>query len=235
MPPPSYTPLIEHIWESLKKHYRPQALRELGYTFLVFALFSGLYIAIPHFGYVWTWSGSLPVGLWKKNNLRERSAYVSFCLQHPTYARFFRDYMMPDDDSHYPCPYGIPRFMKPIKAKVGDTIQLTRASALINNVPLANSETTSKSPALGIRVPQIQRGYYKVEAGTVWVFSTYNKASYDSRYYGAIPVSWIEDGVEPAFVYANPPDFLLSSPSNHPIHCLWRFCWISPSSSPSKL
>jgi len=43
-------------------------------------------------------------------------------------------------------------------------------------------------------------GLYGVEPGTVWVASTYNAGSYDSRYMGPIPTSQIRRRLRPLWL-----------------------------------
>src|SRR6266404_5862589 len=45
-------------------------------------------------------------------------------------------------------------------------------------------------------------GTYKVEPGTVWVVSSFNSYSFDSRYYGAIPTSAIRHHLRPLWTFA---------------------------------
>jgi type IV secretory pathway protease TraF len=51
--------------------------------------------------------------------------------------------------------------------------------------------------ALGRPLPQVPAGTYPVLPGTVWVISSYNRFSFDSRYFGPIP---LDEKVR----YANP-------------------------------
>ena len=45
-------------------------------------------------------------------------------------------------------------------------------------------------------------GTYRVEPGTVWVISSFNSYSFDSRYYGAIPESSIRHHLRPLWTFA---------------------------------
>jgi type IV secretory pathway protease TraF len=45
-------------------------------------------------------------------------------------------------------------------------------------------------------LPQIPLGSYVVRPGTVWVVSSYSPLSFDSRYFGAIPLGNIRAGLE---------------------------------------
>jgi type IV secretory pathway protease TraF len=99
------------------------------------------------------------------------------------------------------------------------------ASVLVNDVPLPNMLTKEGSTKLNIKVPRVPRGKYIVKPGTVWVFSSYNVRSYDSRYYGAIDIKQIYSGVEPVFVFSTNTDYVLKTSATP--YCFWRLCWFS--------
>lgn len=186
----------------------------------------GLYFLLPRFGFAWTWTGSLPIGLWRYNTQGVQSHYIAFCLPDGVYSHFFRDHVMSSDDhSPYPCPNNTSVFIKPVMARPGDQVELSSAAVRVNGVPLPRTATQQRSRKKGVVIPHISRGRYTTQSGTVWVFSTYNEASFDSRYYGPIDVRWIRSGAEPVLVYTDNPDYTLVT--SGAVHCLWRFCWVA--------
>ncbi len=207
-------------------HYKPAAWREVMWATCPAIVLWGTYASLPLFGYFYIWTGSLPIGLWRYNTEGLNSPYVSFCLPASVYSQFFRKHVLSDNDkTNYPCPDNIPHLVKPIIAKAGSTVELTTATVKVDGVPLPNTNTLKKSRAKGMPVPHIARGRYVVAAGTLWVISTYNNASFDSRYYGAIREQWIRSGVEPVLVYTDNPNYMIRTHGS--VYCLWGICKVS--------
>ena len=94
------------------------------------------------------------------------------------------------------CGDGYAPLLKPISARYGDTVTVSNAAISINGRRLPNSRQYAKD-ALGRPLPQVPAGTYPVLPGTVWVISSYNRFSFDSRYFGPIP---LDEKVR----YANP-------------------------------
>ena len=94
------------------------------------------------------------------------------------------------------CGDGYAPLLKPISARYGDTVTVSSAGIDINGRLLSNSKQYAKD-ALGRPLPQVPAGTYPVLPGTVWVISSYNRFSFDSRYFGPIR---IDERVR----YANP-------------------------------
>jgi type IV secretory pathway protease TraF len=78
--------------------------------------------------------------------------------------------------------------LKPIEARAGDYVTVTHSQISVNGRMLRN---TKAFPYDGQHRPMHRwpEGTYRVAPGTIWVISTYNIASYDSRYYGPIALS----------------------------------------------
>ena len=94
------------------------------------------------------------------------------------------------------CGDGYAPLLKPISARYGDTVTVSSAGIAINGRLLSNSKQYPKD-ALSRPLPQVPTGTYPVLPGTVWVISSYNRYSFDSRYFGPIP---LDEKVR----YANP-------------------------------
>jgi conjugative transfer signal peptidase TraF len=94
------------------------------------------------------------------------------------------------------CGDGYAPLLKPISARYGDIVTVSNAGIAINGRLLSNSKQYVKD-ALGRRLPQVPAGTYPVLPGTAWVISSYNRFSFDSRYFGPIR---IDERVR----YANP-------------------------------
>jgi conjugative transfer signal peptidase TraF len=80
--------------------------------------------------------------------------------------------------------------LKPVAAKAGDTVEVSGKGISVNGKLLANT-AAFKLDAKKRPMHIWPNGIYTVQPGTVWVLSTYNKYSYDSRYYGPIQLSTV--------------------------------------------
>jgi len=83
------------------------------------------------------------------------------------------------------CGDGYAPLLKPIAARAGDTITLSQAGVAVNGKLLQNSKQYPKD-GIGRPMPMVPFGTYAVLPGTVWVISSYNRFSFDSRYFGPV-------------------------------------------------
>ncbi len=84
--------------------------------------------------------------------------------------------------------------LKPISAVVGDIVEIEPNQRVkVNGIPLPNTQPLAA-------VPQFPPGIYEVKLGEYWVFSTYNKGSIDSRYFGPVSLSNINGQAKPIFI-----------------------------------
>jgi conjugative transfer signal peptidase TraF len=94
------------------------------------------------------------------------------------------------------CPDGAVPLLKPIVAKPGDTVEISVAGIAVNGHLLPQTAPVPKD-RLCRRLEAWPNGRYSVAAGTVWVASSYNRGSYDSRYMGPIPTRLIRSRLKP--------------------------------------
>ena len=136
-------------------------------------------------------SPSLPVGIYMVTSDRT-ATLVEFCPAQPyaslAAARGYRD--------EGNCADGGAPLMKPIAAHSGDTVKISATGIAVNGRDIPNSQP--------LMVDAQQRplqhwavGTYKVQSGTVWLISSYNRRSFDSRYFGPVKVALIRDRVRP--------------------------------------
>jgi len=83
------------------------------------------------------------------------------------------------------CGDGYAPLLKPIAARAGDTVTLNDAGVAVNGKLLQDSKQYPKD-GIGRPMPRVPFGTYAVLPGTVWVISSYNRFSFDSRYFGPI-------------------------------------------------
>jgi conjugative transfer signal peptidase TraF len=94
------------------------------------------------------------------------------------------------------CPDKYAALLKPVAARAGDTVEVGQMGISVNGKLLPNT-AAFKIDAKKRPMHVWPNGTYIVQPGTVWVLSTYNKYSYDSRYYGPIQLSTVITHAKP--------------------------------------
>ena len=126
-------------------------------------------------------SVSLPVGLYKMSS---KGSFVEFC---------------PDDYGlsavrHYRakgvCPDGAAPLLKPVVGKAGDQIIVRPTGVAVNGRLLPQTAPLSRDSE-GRPLTHWPFGSYTVARGMLWVASSYNSRSYDSRYFGPVAESTV--------------------------------------------
>lgn len=136
-------------------------------------------------------SPSLPLGLYLVAN-DSRGKLVEFCPPEP-FAKLAaaRGYRHAGS-----CPDGAAPLLKPVAAWAGDSVELTRAGISVNGHLLPRTAPLSRDTR-GRPLSSWPLRKYIVAPGTVWVASTFNPRSFDSRYFGPIRVDSIRNRVGP--------------------------------------
>jgi conjugative transfer signal peptidase TraF len=121
-----------------------------------------------------------------------QAALIEFCPQEP-YGAFAagRGYR-----SRGNCPDGAGPLMKPVIASAGDIVDVSKRGIAVNGVILPNTAPKKKDSHDRTMTPW-PFGQYRVAPGFVWVASSYNPWSFDSRYFGPIPVGIIRSRLRP--------------------------------------
>lgn len=142
-------------------------------------------------------SPSVPVGLWLLEQPAGigRGQVVAICppASPPFLEARARGYFVDGD-----CSSGTEPLLKPIAAVAGDTVEVTGRAVVVNGQPLANSAPLAADGA-GRPMPAV-RHVHQVPAGMVWVVSSHHAGSFDSRYFGPLPVSAIQAAARPVWV-----------------------------------
>lgn len=94
------------------------------------------------------------------------------------------------------CPNHYPPLLKPLVAVAGDYISIDQAIS-INGVPVDDSARLL-TDSDGRSMPNNAKSGI-VSEGEVWLLSSYNPKSWDSRYYGSLPAENIQGVVIPLF------------------------------------
>lgn len=143
------------------------------------ALF-GLFVVCDLSGIRFNTTPSLPVGIYIVAD--DKSPLIEFCPAGPPGALAARRGYRTSGD----CLDGASALLKPIVARAGDVVDVTADGIRVNELPVRNtaplSFDTEHRP-----LEHYPFGRYVVSEGEVWVASSYNKRSFDSRYYGPVP------------------------------------------------
>jgi conjugative transfer signal peptidase TraF len=94
------------------------------------------------------------------------------------------------------CPdYGSP-LLKPIAAREGDRVELSAAGIAVNGHAIANTAPRLRD-SMNRPLDHYPFGTYVVQPGDVWVASSWNYKSFDSRYFGPVRLSAIRHYLRP--------------------------------------
>lgn len=161
----------------------------------------GATLAGVAFGFVFNYTHSAPFGLYKGisdpvNIAHTPAPYVFFCpdrrwpsmIGQPNYR----------EPSHS-CPDGLSPLIKPVIAWPGDTVQTSSAGIVVNGRLIAHTATIDHDSE-GHPVHPYPPGTYTVAKNQLWVVSSFSPRSFDSRYFGPVPISSVHDWVEPFLV-----------------------------------
>jgi conjugative transfer signal peptidase TraF len=145
-------------------------------------------------------TASMPQGLWRVAPAAgpiPRGAIVSLCLPPSPLLRLAlrRGYL-----SAGPCPGGAEPLLKPVAAIVGDIVRVTTAGIAVDGLMLPNS-TGLRRDSAGRPLHPLPPGTYRVGPGAVWLVSSYAGKSFDSRYFGPVPVSAVHSTAQPVWVF----------------------------------
>jgi conjugative transfer signal peptidase TraF len=136
---------------------------------------------------------------------------VLVCLP-PAVARFAkaRGYV-PRGDS---CPEGVVPIGKRVLGVPGDTICVTVAGLRVNGTPVPNSQAL-RFDHRGRPLPRLVMGCSVVAPAHLWVVSSYSRASFDSRYFGAIASGDVCSSARVLWTWGAPEG--LSGPRHPPV------------------
>ena len=129
---------------------------------------------------------SLPIGLYVvTHGPPARGAVVLVCLPE-AWAELARSRgYVPNGNS---CPGGAMPVGKPVFALPGDTVVVTETGLLLNGGAVANTRPLELDRR-GRPLPRLKAGAHVVGAGELWIVSPYSPFSFDSRYFGAVPLA----------------------------------------------
>lgn len=156
---------------------------------LVFALGVAAYAL----GFRLNLSASIPPGVYRvTKDPVAKGSLVLVCLP-PTLSAFARsrDYVRAGSCKDGNAPVG-----KVVAAAAGDTVDVTANGLIVNGERLSNTRALAND-GRGRALPHIESGRYVVRTGQIWLVSSYSTRSFDSRYFGPVPIDRIVSTVRP--------------------------------------
>jgi conjugative transfer signal peptidase TraF len=135
-------------------------------------------------------SASLPLGLYLVT-AHPNANLVEFCPPEP-FAQLAMERWYRDTGS---CPDGGAPLLKPVVGRSGDLVEVSPQGIAVNGRVLPNTAPLKNDTKS--RLTPWPEGRYTVGSDSVWVASTYNRRSFDSRYFGPVPSSSIRNYVRP--------------------------------------
>jgi conjugative transfer signal peptidase TraF len=134
-------------------------------------------------------SPSLPVGLYIST---DSGSLVEFCPAEPfASVALTRGYR-----TLGACADGGAPLLKPVVATTGDVVNVLPGGLDVNGVRIPNTVPLA-ADSKGRPLSHWPFGHYTISTGMVWVASSYNGRSFDSRYFGPVPVTAVRGRVRP--------------------------------------
>src|SRR5215813_845469 len=155
-----------------------------------------LWTLLQVLGLTVNFSGSIPIGVYRHTREPVQvGTIVAVCLP-PEIAQFglARGYLHAG-----PCAGGTQAVLKRIAAISGDVVEVQPTGLTINGRPVARSAVLAQD-SHGRNLPHLPWGTLTLAPGEVWLLSTTNVRSWDSRYYGPVPTSAVVATARPVLV-----------------------------------
>jgi conjugative transfer signal peptidase TraF len=156
-------------------------------------LIFGLGVATYVTGFRLNLSASIPPGLYRvtKDSI-VRGSLVLVCLPSAlsAFARS-REYIGAGS-----CADGNEPIGKVVAAASGDTVDVTANGLFVNGDQFSNTRPLG-SDSRGRGLPHMASGRYIAQTGQIWLVSSYSVRSFDSRYFGPVPVDRIVSSMRP--------------------------------------
>ena len=168
---------------------------------LVLVLLGGVtgLVAGHSLGYRWNKTESLPPGIYQVTDsapaVIERGSMVMACpeqseVQLEARERGYLPYGLG-------CPGSFAPLFKIAMAVPGDVVEATEAGITINGTPVKNSSRLAADSEGRVFPPLTASGV--VPAGYVWLLSDYAARSWDSRYFGPVPLDTVQGLARPVW------------------------------------
>lgn len=100
------------------------------------------------------------------------------------------------------CESGMAPLLKPVVAVAGDHVSVSDDGVRVNGELVPNS-APARRDAHGRFLPRFPKVSYVVKPDQVWLVSSYNPASFDSRYFGPVSASLVDGRARPVLIQAD--------------------------------
>ena len=153
------------------------------------------------FGVVFNYTHSAPFGLYREQFDSEAAIhgpapYVFFCPDR----RWSSMHGEPNyRDPMRTCPDGFSPLIKPVVAWPGDLVSVSANGISVNGQMLKNSAPIERD-SKGQQLHTFAAGEYRVGPKELWVVSSFSPRSFDSRYFGPIPLKSVHSWLRPLLV-----------------------------------
>ena len=142
---------------------------------------------------------SMPRGLWRVASVNvppRRGEVVSVCSPDTPVIReaATRGYIPVGG-----CPGGTDPLVKPVAAVAGDVVTVAPEGIAVNGAPIANTAQL-RTDSAGRPLYPVPAGRYPVAPGEMWLLSGHTPRSFDSRYFGPVPVRNVLGLAHPVWV-----------------------------------
>lgn len=178
--------------------------RWLGYVaWTVAGAIGGALLVGSYGGYRLNTTASAPTGIWRVNPITigqlQRGDTIAFCPPEVDVVKKMREHGFLPPGS---CPSGSVPLLKAVVGLPGDMVTIKPGEPmLVNGLPIPN---TVQHP----NMPPWPAGIYRVRQGEMWVASSYSPNSFDSRYYGPVPVKNLLGIAQPVLVKGDVADMI---------------------------
>jgi len=142
---------------------------------------------------------SMPRGLWRIVTARtapKRGDIVAVCLPLGATLRqaMNRGYIAAGS-----CPDEVEPLVKPVAAVSGDLVTVSSNGISVNAAPVADTAALARDE-VGRALHSVPAGSYRVASDDVWLLSGHDPRSFDSRYFGVVPIADVVGVARPLWV-----------------------------------
>ena len=149
-------------------------------------------------GYILNNTSSFPIGIYqvKKQKKYQRGDLVSFCAPLNETVKKLVSYGFAPANTN--CDNSTPVLLKKIVALEGDKIEIQNNAVYINHILQPKSKIYLVGRMGNTLEKQLSQN---IKANMFWAMSDYNIHSYDSRYYGQVPLTNIIGKAHPILIW----------------------------------
>lgn len=156
-----------------------------------------LLVVLWQAGYRLNVTRSLPIGLYRITvGPVQRGRLAAFCLEESPYINLARErgYLAAGS-----CPSGLRPLLKVVSGLAGDTVEFQKGLITVNGHSLAGTAIVSRD-SKGRPTPASRLAPGVIPAGRALVLSQHHSGSFDSRYFGLVPLKALRL-VEPVLMF----------------------------------